>query len=1143
MPPGLICLYDGAEKAKAKAVDESLPDIVAVHGLGEDSINAWTDSATGVNWLRDLLPKHVRVARVLVYGYEGTPSIFLCDGVGTVIQRAAEWLVQELYADRVICGRQRSPIIFVCHGLGGIIVKKSLAYASTKTAPKVGHLQDCFVSTHAIIFFATPHDRSSKSGWLAVQRGAESASLRKLWRGERSSRQHQQDIIDFRSITADFQPLSHLFSIFCFWEELPTMAGEENGYLVPRASATLDIGQAEMAGIHADHYQMIKFGSPTSSSYRTVVEALSRYATAASHTVRQRWSKLDATLHLNEEPGVHQYHSSFEFSTHDNHTEPTGMRVSNVNYYPPEEAAIDFVGREEMLARLQDVFFPNNRPNIEDCRKSFVVYGMGGSGKTQLCSTYAQRNKHRYSNVFTIHAASKETITESYCFVATVGKLEATERAGRHYLSQFTLPWLLIIDNADDPSVELKPLFPQSNTAHILITTRNPDFRQDGSLGAMESSGLTEIEALQLLLTKADIPQPWDPLTIESGNAISRTLGYLALALIHAGNCIFRKICKIGDYLSLHSVSRDNLRSRAVREMPQSEVDTVGRIYSTFEISMKYLQTHYPHSSQDINALLRIVSFYHFEHVPIEIFTRAVKHRRQDLESTQAITWSARAIQAITARLEPPRILPEFLKGEPRRMNHYRVTQAISALHSFSLVTFDGRLFSLHPLVHAWIKDSMSDSERAFWGTMASNTLFESLRLPPIGDPEKDRGFHRSILPHLDQCVRSRPEFPSGSTYGLSSTQLIVAKVFQPTLILMLRERILQSAKSGYVYATLGNFHAAVVHLQEVKNALVEVLGAQHDKTLSAMLALAGILWGLGRIDQAIVLQKTVVTIRTRTRGISHQETLQAMDHLGKSYWLHGQYGEALELQTSTVEMARKTLTSKHPLFLSALDNLGSTLGSWHRFQESEKAHRDVYEARREVLGESHLETVAALGNMAMAVMDQGRLEEASNLIAKVHYQRQEQLGKEHPWTLWTLCNLAKVYIKRGYYEEAQRMLVWGVGAGERSLGKGHVGVLMGLGELARVYSRQDRPLEAVSLTRHIVQQLEAGPGGPNHPDCVYALYKLARLFEIQQSPAKGAEACKLALERSRQRLPSHFPVVRKVEALVIRLERQALDV
>jgi hypothetical protein len=55
--------------------NELLVSIVAVHGLNENMIEAWTDPATSILWLRDLLPKAINVARVLTFGYNAYASV------------------------------------------------------------------------------------------------------------------------------------------------------------------------------------------------------------------------------------------------------------------------------------------------------------------------------------------------------------------------------------------------------------------------------------------------------------------------------------------------------------------------------------------------------------------------------------------------------------------------------------------------------------------------------------------------------------------------------------------------------------------------------------------------------------------------------------------------------------------------------------------------------------------------------------------------------------------------------------------------------------------------------------------------------------------------------------------------------------
>lgn len=181
-----------------------------------------------------------------------------------------------------------------------------------------------------------------------------------------------------------------------------------------------------------------------------------------------------------------------------------------------------------------------------------------------------------------------ETAKESFATIGKLGGLEATEGAGKYWLSQLTKPWLLIIDNADNPDLDLKSFFPRCDRGHVLVTTRNPDFRIHGTAGSIELKGLRAGEALHLLLECAKIARPWDATTEYCGQEISRALGYLALALVQAGTAVFRKICDLKDYLNFHSLywSKRQARSRSTTEEKGDE----DVIYSAFDFSFGYLQ-------------------------------------------------------------------------------------------------------------------------------------------------------------------------------------------------------------------------------------------------------------------------------------------------------------------------------------------------------------------------------------------------------------------------------------------------------------------------------------------------------------------------------------------------------------------------
>ena len=738
--------------------------------------------------------------------------------------------------------------------------------------------------------------------------------------------------------------------------------------------------------------------------------------------------------------------------------------------------------------------------------------------------------------VFWIDATSTETAKQSFAKIGKLGGMEATQNAGKHWLSNVTEPWLLIINNADDLGLDLSSLFPEGERGHILVTTRNPSFRIHATVGALEFTGLRKEDALLLLLRASGFRRPWDSSTEERGNEITDALGNLALALIQAGALILRQICRIDDYLGLYHEFRKKISKRQLSEDSRGEDQT---IYATWEHSIESLERRGTEESRDAVQLLSIVGFFHFEDIRVDIFTRALKNKSRESSPEFQASFVGMLLRGLIARMEAPPILPEFLRASSRDLDPSRIRHALHSLHSFSLISYNSRddSFSLHPVVHSWARDRLTRGEQTLWAQIALNVLAEAILLPPDDAGETHEEFRRDILPHLDFCLRARPIQILDYDNYFGGLKFPIALPWRFSLLSVMRAQVLTAAKCGYVYAERGRFNEAAMLLSQVKDALLKTKGVQNEHTMRAMLGLAATYWGLGRLEEAVGLQKSVVTARIRSLGPDHSDTLSAMDQLGRSFWLHGDYVEALEFQTITVQRMKATLGAKHADTLSAMDNLGVTYGSWQRFKESRDLHLQVLASRKKTLGPGHLDTLATMNNLAMALKDLGVLDTAKELMTGVYEQRKQKLGKEHPWTLWALCNLAKVHTELGRFQEAESMLVPGIAAAKRSLSDDHLGVLMGLGELTRVYARQKRFQEAESLSQHLIERFEASRG-KEHPDTVYTLYKTAQLFEIQNKLVKAIELCELADERVRARLTDEHPMAKDISWQLQRLKQ-----
>lgn len=644
----------------------------------------------------------------------------------------------------------------------------------------------------------------------------------------------------------------------------------------------------------------------------------------------------------------------------------------------------------------------------------------------------------------------------------------------------------------------------------------------------------------------ADILPPWDPSTETAGNEITKALGYLALAVFQAGNAIYNKICNIKEYLGFYGLL---LESRRERKPRCSTGDSVERhenddIFTAFDFSFQNIALRNTISSQDAVEILNIVSFYHFDSIPVDIFEKGMNLERNQQRQSPATSLLAQFTNALVRRLRPPRTLPRILRQNADNMHPLCIREALHELYVSSLITYgsDKQYFSLHPLVHAWAKDRIPAKERSLWAVISFNTLMASIQLPPQDTGESDSSFRRCLIPHLNGCLEACPiEFKEFHDLKVGRYRRFML-LLQPTLWFTLREMIQNAAKCGALYAQTGDFSKSAYHLSLAKESLVMLLGLDDARTMVAMLGLAGVLWGLGRLSEAINLQRQVVKSRQKVLGPDHRETLQAMDSLGRSFWLHGQYCEALELQQHTVEKMRIHLGEEDEDTLQALDHLGVTLGSWRRFTESRDIHQNVLTIRIRTLKESDLRIFETKSNLAMALLDLEELGDAKALMEEVYHHRKAQMGKEHPYTLWALCYLSKIYIEEGELQKAERNLVEGIAAGRRSLGADHLGLLMGCGELARAYSRQGRLDEAERLSLETVGKVKLIRGS-EHPDYAFGMWKLGQLWEKKEEQAKAINAYRTALTAVETRLTTRHPLFKMIsDRIVFLTERPHCD-
>jgi NB-ARC domain len=220
-------------------------------------------------------------------------------------------------------------------------------------------------------------------------------------------------------------------------------------------------------------------------------------------------------------------------------------------------------------------------------------------------------------------------------------------RAAKSWLSSRDRPWLLIIDNADDAKLDVEDFFPDNEQGFTLITTRNPSVKIHGTVGqgSYRFDRLSEDEAGELLLKAAEQQSPWTPTIKRLASTITKALGALPLALIHAGKAIRARYCSLSNYLDYYDKSWQLIRQdRAVTgyKDDDDDMDEYSKVYASYEIVYLGFENYEFRKYKDAIQLLKLFSFYHHEHIPFGLLTGAVRHPRLGRESQNSHTEATR---------------------------------------------------------------------------------------------------------------------------------------------------------------------------------------------------------------------------------------------------------------------------------------------------------------------------------------------------------------------------------------------------------------------------------------------------------------------------------------------------------------------
>lgn len=621
------------------------------------------------------------------------------------------------------------------------------------------------------------------------------------------------------------------------------------------------------------------------------------------------------------------------------------------------------------------------------------------------------------------------------------------------WLAHLKENWILLLDNADDPKIDLHPFFPACSHGNIIVTSRNPECATHAfpPQASWKVSDLTLDDAIELLFLASGRRGKDD-----SGQAVVlvQELGLLALAIVQAGSYITRNIgLTFSGYLDRYRTNRDRL----LRTGPNQRVDSyVHTVYTTWEMSFEKLDPV-------AKSLLQLCGFLHREGIATDIFERAalVVHGYPEV-GKQPYHQSA----------------TEFLDAfitDSGNFDTMSFDDVLIELASFSLIQRSAlTTFSIHPLVHSWSRDRLSQEGRDSSHRLALAIL--SLSIAP-GEHASDFAHRRLLLPHMDAALPTplslmdvgiAERFARG--YDLQGRwkqtselyRIVVAGQKSPLDVRSIHN--LQSLARAL--SLQGDEHNAELLSVALVEESKQVLGLEHPDTLKSMASLATTYYGQGRYSEAESIEVEVLALRRRVLGSEHPETLSTMANLASTYSARGRYSEAKHLKMEVLTLRKRVMGSEHPDTLSSMANVAVTYYTEGQYKEAEALLLEVLELRKQVLGSEHPDTWTCMAHLASLYSAQGRHSEAEPLKKEVLELRRRLLGPEHPNTLNSMSNLASTYLEQGRLSEAEPLQIEVLALRKRILGSEHPETLHSIANLAATYSAQGRHSGAEPLIR-----------------------------------------------------------------------------
>ncbi len=221
------------------------------------------------------------------------------------------------------------------------------------------------------------------------------------------------------------------------------------------------------------------------------------------------------------------------------------------------------------------------------------------------------------------------------------------------------------------------------------------------------------------------------------------------------------------------------------------------------------------------------------------------------------------------------------------------------------------------------------------------------------------------------------------------------------------------------VYEDQGEYKKAEELYEKSLQIRESVLGENHLDTATTYNDLASVYDRLGKCKKAEELYEKCLQIREDVLGENHLDTATTYNNMAVMYKRQREYEKAEKLYEKSLRTRKSVLGENHIVTANSYNNMAVMYRDQGEYKKAEELYEKCLRIRESVLGENHPDTARSYNNLAGAYKGQNEYKKAKELYEKSLQIREKVLGENHPDTIMSYNNLGGLYLSQKKYELA----------------------------------------------------------------------------------------------------------------------------